>query len=179
MTVPPGAWPPPEGEPIYVAEAYPPQPLAQPYVPAVRPAVAAPRGRRTEPGYGWLLFGVGVLTAVASLLPWAVFFGVSINGTNGDGTLTVLCAVIISAVGLIIGLGQGLLWAPLTAMACAGLVTMTALVDIGSVDRFVPQAADTFSTDAVTVGPGLWLTLIGGVLGIGVAAFATLRRRAW
>lgn len=187
MTDPPGALPPPEGEPIYVPEPYPaqsyPNPYQHPYQhPYQQPgypqyARTPTSGRRTEPGFGWVMFAVGVLIAIASLLPWAVFFGLSVDGTKGDGTLTVLCAVIISAVGLIIGLGQGLLWAPVTALACAALVTITALIDIGSVTRFVPASADGFSPDAVTVGPGLWLTLIGGLLGIVVAAIAAVRRR--
>jgi hypothetical protein len=174
--------PPPDGEPIYVPEPYPPQAYANPYQSApygypYQGAAPAAARRRTEPIVGWVLFAVGVLTAVASLLPWAVFFGVSVDGTKGDGTLTALCAIVISATGLIIGLGQGLVWAPITSCVCATLVTITALVDIGNVNRFVGNTADSFSVDAVTVGPGLWLTLIGGLLGIGASAVAMVRRR--
>lgn len=177
MTGPP-ALPPPEGDPVYVPEPYPPAAFGGPYPPPYAHAVPRQAARRVAPGFGWLLFAVGILTAVASLLPWAVFFGISIDGTKGDGTLTVLCAVIISAVGLIIGLGQGLLWAPITALAVAGLVTITALADIENVTRLVDSSPDAFDPGAVTVGPGLWLTLIAGLLGIGVSAVALLRRRA-
>lgn len=175
MTIPSAVPPPPEGDPIYVPEPYPPSSYENPYQPG--PPAGTGR-RRVEPGFGWLLFADGILTAVASLLPWAVFFGTSIDGTNGDGTLTVLCAVIISAVGLIIGFGQGLLWAPITALAVAGLVTITALADIENVTRIAGISPDSFSPDAVTVGPGLWLTLIAGLLGLGVSGLAMLRRRS-
>jgi hypothetical protein len=178
MSVPYGP-PPPEGEPIYVPEPFPaPGYGPAPYQPALysQPTYPQPVVRRSEPRWGWALFAVGVLIAVSSLLPWAVFFGVSIDGTGGDGTLTALCAIVISAVGLIIGLGQGLLWSPLTAMGCSVLVTITAVADVENVTRFVPGSADAFSADAVAVGPGLWLTLIAGVLGIVVSSVALLRR---
>lgn len=184
MTVPP----PPEGEPVYVPEPYPPPHWGNPYAPYPPPGYPAmgyapppatsTTERRIEPGFGWTLFAVGILTAIASLLPWAVYFGVSVAGTRGDGTVTVLCSVIISAIGLIIGLGQGSVWAPVTALIAAALVTITALADIQNVGRFVPSDSDVFTPDAVTVGPGLWLTLIGGLLGIGVTAIALLRRSA-
>lgn len=183
MTVPLAAPPPPDGDPIYVPEPYPPayhDPYSwqRPYAGYPQAGTAPdPERRRIAPGFGWLLFAVGILTAVASLLPWAVFFGLSVDGTKGDGTLTVLCAVIISAVGLIIGLGQGLMWAPITALGVAGLVTITALADIENVTRLVDSSPDSFTPDAVTVGPGLWLTLIAGVLGIAVSGLAMLWRR--
>jgi hypothetical protein len=180
MTVPPGwyAPPPPDGEPVYVPEPYPYQPqYQQSYPMAYVPRYGSPPARRTEPPIGWILFAVGVLTAVASLLPWAVLFGVSVNGTGGDGTLTVLCAVIISSTGLIIGLGQGLLWAPIAACGCAVLVSLTALADIGNIGRFVDTSGGNFDAGAITVGPGLWLTLIAGILGIAVSVVAMVRRR--
>lgn len=184
MTTPPAVPPPPDGDPIYVAEPYPPPGYADPYAmqppyPAypygVQPEAAVPR--RIAPGFGWLLFAVGVLTAIASLLPWAVFFGLSVDGTKGDGTVTVLCAVVICAIGLIVGLGHGLMWAPITSLGVAGLITITALADIENVTRLVDSSPDSFSPDAVTVGPGLWLTLIAGVAGIAVSGMAMLWRR--
>lgn len=178
MTTPPAVPPPPDGDPIYVVEPYPPPGYPHPYpIHPPYPATTTVTRRHVAPGFGWLLFGVGVLTAVASLLPWAVFFGLSVDGTKGDGTVTVLCAVVISAIGLIVGLGHGLMWAPITSLGVAGLVTITALADIENVTRLVDSSPDSFTPDAVTVGPGLWLTLIAGLAGIAVSALAMLWRR--
>jgi hypothetical protein len=125
---------------------------------------------------GWVLFAIGVLTAVASLMPWATVFGISIGGTKGDGTLTVFCAVLISAMGLVIGLRQGLVWTSITALVFSALVILVALADIGNINRFVTASSDTFGGDVVAIGPGLWLTLVAGILGLAVSIVAIVRR---
>ncbi len=172
---PPPGYPPP-GYPPAGYPGYPPPGYGPPpgYYPGYQPP--NPRRRRSEPITGWALFAVGVLTAVASLMPWATFFGVSIGGTKGDGTLTVFCAVLISAMGLVIGLRQGLLWTSITALIFSALVTLVALADIGNVSRLVTATSDTFVGGAIRIGPGLWLTLVAGLLGLAVSIVAIVRR---
>ena len=163
--------PPPTGDPLYVEQAYP-YPPPQPQPPGF---AGSPPRRRSIPAAGWALFAIGVLMAIAALMPWAVAFGISIGGTQGDGTLTAGCAIVIAVTGLVIGLRQGLLWASITACVLAALVVLVALADIGDVTRFAGPST-VFGPGTVQVGPGLWLTLVAAVGGVGASIVAMVRR---
>jgi hypothetical protein len=191
MSQPPvGSFGPPEpapsGDPVYVPQLYP-EPYPQQYPQQPFPPqfwAPAPQGfhgptypprRKSTPGAGWALFGAGVAMAIAALMPWAVAFGVSVEGTKGDGTLTAGCAIVIAVAGLVIGLRHGLLWASVTACVVASIVVLLALADIGDVTRFA-GSSDVFGPGSVRVGPGLWLTLVAALFGVGASIVGMVRR---
>jgi hypothetical protein len=58
----------------------------------------------------------------------------------------------------------------------SALVILVALADIGNINRFVTASSDTFGGDVVSIGPGLWLTLVAGILGLAVSIVAIVRR---
>ena len=131
---------------------------------------AAPRRRLAEPVIGWLLLGVSVLTAVSAALPWARVLGISVAGTRGDGEITIFCAAVLAVLGILIGLGQGRLWVLITACVFAAFVTLVGLADIGNVSRIANDANRTvFGKDAVSVGAGLWLTLVAGLAALALS----------
>jgi hypothetical protein len=135
-----------------------------------------PVGARTSPPVlGWLLLGAATLAVLGAVLPWAMVYGLALSGVRGDGRLVLGCAAVIIGCGLLISSGRGGLWAPLTALAFALLVALLALINIMSVGTVVSDA-DLPLYGHVSVGGGLWLTLIAGILASGIAALAVLSR---
>lgn len=130
--------------------------------PQRRAAIAAP-----AIGYG--LVASAVLIAAAAFMPWAQVFGVSVDGTDGtgDGNWTLFLGVIIGGTGVVVALLRGRLWAPVTALVAAALVVLSSFKDITDVNGFAN--ANGIDPSAVSVGPGLWLTLLAG---LAAAAFA-------
>jgi hypothetical protein len=166
---PPQPWPP---QP-YVPHPYPPQPWTPlpgefGYARTLPPRVSAPV-------LGWVLLGVGALMLLAAILPWATAGSLSLAGTEGDGAITLFFAVAIAAMGLLIGLRQGRLWASIVAAALGALTTITAIVDIGNVSNRANQFDDSFGVQ-VSVGSGLWLTLVTGIAATGLSVAAIVRR---
>jgi hypothetical protein len=183
---------PPYGQPRYQPPPYGQQPFGlNPQLPYGSPApntapgpygggyppygVAAPI-RLVPPVLGWALIAAAVVTAVGSALPWTTSFGGLFTqpGTSGDGRLTLTCAVLLAAGGLLIGLRQGRIWIPVVAVVLSGLVCLVALIDILDVS----DRNDSFDT-VVNIGSGLWVTLVGGLLtlGVSIAAMAACRSR--
>jgi hypothetical protein len=180
----PQPYPPqPYGQQPYPAPPYGQQPylpypyLAQPgaplpgefgYAKTLPPRVSAPV-------LGWVLLGVGALMLLAAILPWATAGPLSLAGTEGDGAITLFFALIIGAMGLVIGLRQGRLWASILACALGAVTTITAIVDIGNVSNRANDFNDSFGLD-VSVGSGLWLTLVTGIAATGLSVAAIVRR---
>jgi hypothetical protein len=156
------------GDPVYVPEPYP-----QPEWPA--PGYAAPaeagRDRVSEPVVGWLLAFVGLVIVLGALLPWASALGVSIEGTSSDGKITVVCGVVLAIMGVLIGAGQGYLWTSITSLAFALIAGLVALVDVAGGVSVV-----SYYHGLVAIESGLWLTLVAGLLGIGLSVVALVRR---
>jgi hypothetical protein len=165
--------PPPElaGDPIYVPEPYPqPGSWAAPGAPPADPA-ARQRERVSEPVVGWLVAVVGLVIVVAALLPWASALGFTIDGTAGDGKITIACGVVVSIVGVLIGTGQGHLWTSITALVTTMIVGLVGLVDVVGGVTVV-----SYYNGLVAIESGLWLTLVAGLLGVGLSVVALVRR---
>jgi hypothetical protein len=157
----------PESEPYYSVQSAVPLPGEFGYARTLPPRVSAPV-------LGWVLLGVGALMLVAATLPWASAGSLSLAGTEGDGAITLFFAIVIGAAGGVIGLRQGRLWASILACALGALTTITAIVDISNVSNQATEFDDSLAQ--VSVGSGLWLTLLSGVAATGVSVAAIVRR---
>lgn len=190
----PGAGPvsgPDDAEPVYVPEppppgfpgagypGYPVLPYAPPaygsYGPPPPPPPGPARPSSSPPVLGWLLLGAATLAVFGAVLPWAMVYGLALSGVQGDGRLVLGCAAAIIGCGLLISSGRGRLWAPLTALVFALLIALLALINIMSLGTVLSDA-DLPLYGHASVGGGLWLTLIAGILASGVAALAVLSR---
>jgi hypothetical protein len=102
------------------------------------------------------------------MLPWATLttgFGtISKAGTDGDGVLTLLAAVVI---GVLVLVAKGA-----KALIAAIVVCVLALAVC------VYDIADVSSSGQVSVGIGLWLATLGGIAaGVGSVMMLRARRR--
>lgn len=115
-----------------------------------------------------------VLTAIGSALPWAtasaMVFTVNKGGLSGDGIITIILAIL----GLVF-FGVGATGKHKLAFVL-GLVSSTLIVSVAVYDavNVTRLASEAPSGASVTVGIGLVLCIIGGIVGLG-AAIAGLR----
>lgn len=160
MTQPPGPYgPPPQYG--YAPYGYPP-----------------PRPKVAGPALGWALLAVGVVGVIGSFGPWAsvtvLGHTLTIDGTDTgkDGTLTLVFMVVVLAMGLVVGLRQGRVWTGIVALVFALLAALVAVIDTADVSTGVDGAL----RDAISVGWGLWVTLVASVLAVGLSIAAIARR---
>jgi len=128
-----------------------PRTATQPVAP-VGDAPPAEAGAGLDKRWIFAAIGAAVLAIIGALGPWVTFFGISAAGTDGDGTLVIVLAVIAGGAAAF-GLSQpGRKKAIQIAYAvCGALVVLIVLVNIGDV------------TD-VGAGWGFWLDLVAGVV---------------
>jgi hypothetical protein len=114
------------------------------------------------------------LSFLGSLLPWASidFLGATIskNGTDGDGVLTLIGALLIAGLAIPPLWGRARKGLFIGALVAAVLVTIIAIVDIADV---ASRLADVNSSGmaSASIGYGLWITLVGGLVAVaGTAA---------
>ncbi|MDQ2749757.1 MAG: hypothetical protein ABI775_05705 [Pseudonocardiales bacterium] len=158
---------------------YPPAPGDQPTYgqpPQYRPPQAPPR--RSAPLLGWLLLGAGVLLVIGAPMPWATVLSISVAGTVGGGKATMFFGVLIAAGGLLIGMKQGRLWVPITACVLAALVVLIALGNMGNISSVATKNEERFAGNTVSIGSGLWLTLVMGLAALGLSIVGIARRPA-
>lgn len=117
----------------------------------------------------------GVATVIGALLPWAkvqtIFGSISVNGTEGggDGIVTLVLGLLAALV--MWGLARG----TLLASALGALIVAIAAYDIRDVSNRIDEInSDPDGLAKASVGVGLWITLIAGVVLIvaGITAFA-------
>lgn len=125
----------------------------------------------SEPRMGWALVVLAVVVIVAAVLPWASQHGSSVKGTSGDGEITILCAVVVGVAGLAIALRYGRRPVAVLATVFAALITLVGIVDVVHGNRI------TGGSSGVSLGIGLWLTLVAGVVAVLVALAAVAVRR--
>jgi hypothetical protein len=119
-----------------------------------------------DPRAGWALAVAGVVAIVGSVTPWSQApFGISVNGLDGDGQITLACAILAAGMGVLIGLRRGWLWTPLVGAAAAALSTLVAAIDLGNMHGGIHAAY------------GIWLVLVGSVLAVASGIVALVRRR--
>jgi hypothetical protein len=171
------------GQPQYQPGQYPQglygpppsQPYGQPPGAYGYPVAAAPRV--SEPVVGWLLLGAAVLVVIGASMPWATVLTISVAGTVGGGKATMFFGVVLGVFGLLIGLKQGRLWVSITACVLAALVVLIALGNVGNISDVARQNGDTFLGNSVSVGSGLWLTLVAGLAAVALSIVGIARRR--
>jgi hypothetical protein len=202
MTYPPPPDQPPFGEsqygqpqyaapqaPPYGQPAYPPadyvQPPTAPYGQQAAPYAqqtqpygypAAPRPRLSEPVVGWLMLGAGVLLVIGAAMPWATVLTLSVAGTVGGGKATMFFGLVIAVFGLLIGLKQGRLWVSITACVLAALVVLIALGNMGNITSIARKSDELFLGATVSIGSGLWLTLVAGLAALAASIVGIARR---
>lgn len=105
------------------------------------------------------------------MMPWVTAFGgaLSKSGTDGDGVITLITAVIAAGFGLVIGVRSGALWAPILGLVAGLIIAGIAGYDIHDVKARIAAAS---ASGLAEVGSGLWVTLIGGIGVVATAVFA-------
>jgi hypothetical protein len=120
----------------------------------------------------WVLLGAAIAAVIGALLPWAridVSFGTedvsaNVNGTEGDGVITLVLGILLGAVAVLALATRGVArWAAVVGTVAAVVMTAIAIIDIVDVNR---TAGDISPLVDVSVGAGLWVTLIAGLAGI-------------
>lgn len=130
-------------------------PSAPPAAPGGVPfgdAAPAEAGAGLDKRWIFAAIGAAVLAIIGALGPWVTFFGISAAGTEGDGTLVIVLAVIAGGAAAF-GLSQPARKKAIqiTYAVCGALVVLIVLVNIGDV------------TD-VGAGWGFWLDLVAGIV---------------
>lgn len=161
-----GMAPPAPAQPAPYQQAAPTPPGVPP-APApgtgIAPPVIPPRGSRAKPrSKSAMIFGaVGVVAmvvvAIGSALPWATasseVFSVSANGLSGDGVITIIVGFLALAF-FVVGIIGRARWPFITSLVLSLIISAVAIYDTVDV------------AGKVTVGAGLILCLIAGVIGV-------------
>lgn len=154
-----------------------PRPRPMPRQVPAPPAPGRARGRPalSGPVAGWLLLAASIVVVIGSVMPWATAFGGAISeaGTSGDGAITLVLGLILAASGLLVGLGHGRRWIAVIDVLLAAGITATAAADLSN-----GLSASSGAHGLVSVGSGLWVTVVGGALTLlaSCAVVATMRR---
>jgi len=144
----------------------PPPPAAEPALapPSVGwAALATPEPRpRNVPAI--VALGAAGVVVVGSLMPWAtaktVFGDISINGTDGDGVLTLILALVVGAIAVALLVGKRpRLWAYVVLLIAALLTAFIAVYDLVDISRAVGNEYAHVST-----GAGVWLVAIASLV---------------
>ena len=193
---------PPAGPPLQPPASPPPQPPASPppqtpagppiggwpapslpLAVATAPPTATAVGTNQPPVGAWLLLGVALAAVVGALLPWAELrlervpgLSARVNGTEGDGRITLALGIIIGLAAVLAFVSRRLaLWAAVLAIVASVLLILIAVIDIADVRRTADEPRLVFVN--VRVGSGLWLTLAAGIVGVIGAVLLLVRRR--
>lgn len=151
-------------EPAQPAAHYPPLYTYEPPAPPAA-AVATPS---VSPYVGPALGILGAILIIAgSLMPWAtvqsIFGTMSLNGTEGDGIITLLAGI-----GLAAGAGATAafqrLWLAIAQAITAGGVAALSLYEINHVTSSLDDAGNELAR--ASAGSGLYVLLIGAVVAV-------------
>ncbi len=115
---------------------------------------------------------LAALVLVGSFLAWASvpIINHTVMGTDGDGILTIILAVL----GVVMFLASGRRrWGRIVQLVCAALVVLIAVIDTVDVQRVADNAAFE-----VSVGGGLILVLVAGIAWTVVSALLLRMPRA-
>ncbi|MGB6245518.1 hypothetical protein [Gordonia sp. (in: high G+C Gram-positive bacteria)] len=134
----------------------------------------------------WGIVGAAVLAFIAAFLPWATAAGRSVSGLSDgrDGVITLVLAIITAAlaaaaISMPASLRDLPLIAGLTAIVTGVVLIVVSLVDILDVqdrNRDLGVFGEITGIE-VSVGYGLWLTLLTGLLLIVLGLMDYIGRR--
>jgi hypothetical protein len=109
-----------------------------------------------------LVGAVGLV--VGSLMPWATlsvaFASLTVNGTEGDGQITVIVGVLVAILALTRSGTAGTIIIGIAGFVGAG----TAIHDMVNLTSSFAAATRESSFIHGSIGPGLWITLLGAVV---------------
>jgi hypothetical protein len=134
-------------------------------------ASPAPRSSPMTVDRPVILMAVAALVVIiGSFMPWAEVFGgfASKAGTSGDGAITLILGIVGILLALLLKrrrgglIAQGLL---------AGVCTTIAIIDIDDVSRID-------DTGIVSVGAGLYVTLVGAIAWIAIVIYVAVAQRS-
>jgi hypothetical protein len=104
-----------------------------------------------------LMVGIGgAALALGSFLAWGTVLGISVSGMDGgDGWMTLIGGAVVAAYGFMLMQGKSMfpVW-----VAWVGLVLG---LGVALINFF-----DIMGTDGVSIGIGMWLMLVGGVVAL-------------
>jgi hypothetical protein len=131
---------------------------------------------RTAPTPPWIALGAAVAIVIGSLGTWVTALGgiVTANGTEGDGSITLIFALVALA-------GLGAYWNKPRRWTAVGVLVLGILAfGIGIYDLVNIETAvdtDAAAVGGVSAGWGLYLVVLGsGILGL--TSFGLARRPA-
>jgi DNA-directed RNA polymerase subunit RPC12/RpoP len=146
----------------------------------VAPGMSGELARTRDEQRTWamtLLIAAGAII-IGSFMAWATISvlgeSVSNSGMDGDGAITLIIGVALALVafwGLRTGVRRGI---AIFALVAALLVVVVAVIDINDVQDFMPEISRSLVEPSV--GPGLWLVLVAGIVA-SVASFGLSRRQ--
>jgi hypothetical protein len=163
-----------------------PAPVAAPAFPApvAPPGGHAPGRKRAHAGLSFAAMAGGGALVIGSFLDSmrasiaAIGFDASQSYLDGDGPLTLVCGLVVIVLALLVGLGAMPHWGALIAAGFGGLGALIAVVDIIDVQNRIDEldASGSLGTSA-SIGPALWVCLVGGIatLVLGLLAFVQAR----
>ncbi|MEX2274343.1 MAG: hypothetical protein WEA10_02095 [Actinomycetota bacterium] len=127
-----------------------------------------PQTQKVSPGPIVMIVGA-VVMAIGSVLPWATISiqaaERSIGGLDGDGVITVICAVLVALAALVwlTGRGWGRVLGFILAIVAGG-VAVYDLVNITDTASDLSVVLEGFAE--VSAGIGIWLVVAGAVIAI-------------
>jgi hypothetical protein len=124
----------------------------------------------------------GALVAIGSFVTWFTIAGISFTGFSRsgsddvrDGPFFLTFGLILVVLGVLLLALRKVLGIAIAAIVVAGLTVIFALADLGDVSD-AHDRANAFGLD-FSVGAGLYLCVVGGVVALGGAIAATAKRR--
>jgi hypothetical protein len=122
---------------------------------------------------GLIIVGAAFLAFIGSFLPWVEALGglVKKNGTDGDGVITLVVALIGGGLGLGVAFGRKqstAIWTAVGAWVCGAIIGAVAaydLIDLNNAIGEIERERESVLYDAgLSAGSGLYLTLVAGIV---------------
>lgn len=124
---------------------------------------------RSAPATYWIALAAGAFILIGSLAPWATALGglVKVNGTDGDGAITLILALVAMA-GLVYYQRNPSRRVALAVVVLIGLATLgIGIYDLVNIENIVSG-----SSGLVSAGWGLWLVVVASAaLSVATIAF--------
>lgn len=140
---------------------------------------------KTSPHIPWMFISIGAMI-VGAITPWATVFGLSINGTEGDGPIIIVLAVFALAFAVVLAVSSKRprpLWPSIVCLVLGALSAIVALYDWGSLEGLVStgtlsDAQEETIADLVSVGWGLVLATVASASLVAASVYAIAKRRS-
>ena len=112
-----------------------------------------------------------VVAQAGAAIPWAEvtapFIGtVTKSGTDGDGVLTLIGALVIAGLGFLAFGSRRSRGAIIGSLVVAGLIALVAVVDMVDVSSRIADVEDQDLAVSASIGIGLWVVLLGAGVAI-------------